>query len=1576
MDDGKRRILRFSAAGILILFAVVTLWVTFAGSFESGLRGYVVSPSVAYSGSAYSFVMALRDSSGRPVSGASASVSFMDSSGKLIGKHESSSDRFGLLSLSQEIPSYARDFVSCRVFARSKVGGLSFGAVFKVVEGVDVVFVTDKRIYAPGDSVFVKCASYGPHRKREVLLTLFDPSGNSLCVSRAVMSEYGFASLSVPLGRALSPGTYMLRVDSEGSAYSRPLEIGTADENALQVNASMSPPYFVQGRRNRISVSVENRFGIRVQGAYVSAQVSEVSGESSMSEKRYSGDTDSSGKFVFEYTPSSYDREFLADNDVDIVVKASVKLSGGEFSESSSVYRLSREPFSVSFRPEASSLTPGMRNRVFLLTSHPDGSPAVTRTEAVFGREKLSLSSNACGLTEFYTDPASEGGVVPTFTVTDSEGSSVTVPFDSSKYMSSGSFSISAKTQGVKAGGSLDLKVTSVSSSEPVSLFLVSEGRIAASKTVEIKGRETPVSFGIPENVDGLCSLCAMRVGLEKDFKSIPVYVVEGNEITLRMSLAKNDIYPGEQNEVLFDSDSDDEDENFKGVVAAKIISGDYGYLREIIDAIMHGAEQIDMTGFLDTLGDSTDLGSPKVVDFFRAVLSRMPQDPGLSLEDVSGRIAADSAAMRTAYYKGVFSWLAKICLIVMIVCFLVILCWAVRAAWLESVGRSPADNAFDSGEMAGVVLFNSGIPMTAFVTAFISMCVMSIRHVSVNDFVSSKMLLVTAGICVSLLFVYELAMAHVLHFYALKGLNLAFRRILNVFFVYIAAVIAAGALILTASCNLWGIWGYETLLSGNRRFFEIAFITLLVMPFVTLSITFLRLGRAENNKYYRPVFLVSSVIVASILSFFFVAGYSRLMRSDRLPAFLSDRGNAAAAEDDGLVAKPLGKRPEPQIDFISSFSVPLDSWGKGSRVFRMPDASGRMTIRAIAFTNKGVSDPCDLSFNLSRPCMLTLVGPSAMTVGDRLVLPLRVKNCSDRPSVVRLSVRGEGAVKTGAVSESVRLRPYEEICRNVGMEAASPGQGVVRAEVSCGRYSEKREVSAVVSPPYPKDVRMAGGRFFGPVSQKMRFSEKELRDLESLSVTVCPGILSNYEICAGAYSETPSATGANCAAYARILAGMMRFVPEDRRESFLSLKDEASRSVQDLMAYRNEDGSFSLLKGGPPDVWLTASAVESLFLAGRVVFTDEDAVMSAVEWLKVKQQKNGSWENNPRLTAKVLHSLSRAGMPRNDGIRRAEEFLRRRILASRDPFALAYSALYFERIDRDFAGRITALINKNALHTHGMCCWNSLEGLYSCLPGKAEDVQATALCLRVLIRTKGYEDVSKRAVDYLMQERTPDGAWRSRESSAEVLDTLESVFGSVPADFAKFGVSVNGREFQSAYGKGRDKFLSFRVDPGSVLPESEIKVKSPEGVSGTFFISASFKGRVQNSEALSGVEVRSFSNKRSVSAGDSLRVGVTVSNRGNAELRNIVLSLPDLPGFTVLGKSFGRERNVAGYHLGKTENMIFIGRIEPGGKFTKTVSLKAAGKCRVSLPPASAFSLTNPLDRVYGNRLDLSCAD
>jgi uncharacterized protein YfaS (alpha-2-macroglobulin family) len=308
-------------------------------------------------------------------------------------------------------------------------------------------------------------------------------------------------------------------------------------------------------------------------------------------------------------------------------------------------------------------------------------------------------------------------------------------------------------------------------------------------------------------------------------------------------------------------------------------------------------------------------------------------------------------------------------------------------------------------------------------------------------------------------------------------------------------------------------------------------------------------------------------------------------------------------------------RQPEQPAPALYSGIVALDKRGKGAVPLKLPDFSGKLKVRLLAWSaNRSGQDEAMLAVRY--PLDVALPLSPFLTPDDRADLALAVNNADGPRGEYRLSIRGEGAVTVQDQAEAVfNLAEHEQRTQPVTILAHAPGEGAVILSVrGPNGIAFERRLPIAVRTPSITVVRRAvmTVKPGGTLAVDPGLTAGLRPDLIETSVSASAdndfnlGALARDVISAGRDSVERIADAAMVAA--------------------LSTPGEpAERIATRLAAYQNRDGGFSLFGSGASDIWLTAYVVDALG-AAKGGGPDPDIVMSrALDYLTLHIEPAGA---------------------------------------------------------------------------------------------------------------------------------------------------------------------------------------------------------------------------------------------------------------------------------------------------------------------------------------------------------------
>uniref|UniRef100_A0A8C9SES1 Complement C3 n=1 Tax=Scleropages formosus TaxID=113540 RepID=A0A8C9SES1_SCLFO len=254
---------------------------------------------------------------------------------------------------------------------------------------------------------------------------------------------------------------------------------------------------------------------------------------------------------------------------------------------------------------------------------------------------------------------------------------------------------------------------------------------------------------------------------------------------------------------------------------------------------------------------------------------------------------------------------------------------------------------------------------------------------------------------------------------------------------------------------------------------------------------------------------------------------------------------------------------------------------------------------------------------------------------------------------------------------------------------------------------------------------------------------------------------------------------------------------------------------VQEL-TYRKTDGSYAPWKGRPSSTWLTAYVTKVFSMAYKLISIEEDVICSAAKWLILNaQQADGSFKEDApgyhtemmgnvrgkdadaSLTAFVLIALQEAqpicGVERvaslPDGIKKAQEFLSRRINSLTNSYAVAMTSYALANEGQNQLDILFKFASPDKSH------WPDMNSHLFTL-------EATGYALLTLVKAKEFDKAGK-VVEWLTQQRFYGGGYGSTQATIIVFQAVAQYHMDVGPvkDIDLFvDISVAGRSRPIAY--------------------------------------------------------------------------------------------------------------------------------------------------------------------------------
>jgi hypothetical protein len=515
--------------------------------------------------------------------------------------------------------------------------------------------------------------------------------------------------------------------------------------------------------------------------------------------------------------------------------------------------------------------------------------------------------------------------------------------------------------------------------------------------------------------------------------------------------------------------------------------------------------------------------------------------------------------------------------------------------------------------------------------------------------------------------------------------------------------------------------------------------------------------------------------------------------------------------------------------------AVETDRDGRAELRFKLADNITTWKMSVIASTEDGRVGTYEKEFISSQPFFVELDPPRVLTEGDRVSLPVVLRNYLERAQPVEVEMKPETWFALEGPARRREEVPAGEAARPVFdfRAVASVRDGRQRITALGSDASDAVEKPVTVHPDGEERavtdsamVSDAGALSFNVPPDAVRGSiRSELKLYPSLAAHLLEGVEAIMKRPYGCGEQTISSS------YPSLL--VLRYFEKDGRVDEATLPPAGGRALryarqgyERLMRYRAPGGGFTYWGKGEPDLALTAYALRFFSDASRVIDVDEGVIKETRAWLVSKQRADGSWpaqhygKEDERQTvittafvARVLAATRGLEQPaaaqkQNAAtpapLERALRYLAARASEIDEPYLIAsYALASADAGDDEALALAVRKLVKLAREEENGSFWE----LQTSTPfygwGQAGRVETTALALKALgifCAKRGADcgaarPLIDRGLFFLLRNKDRYGVWYSTQATVNVHDTLATLVaaGGIASGGAA-EIFVNGR--------------------------------------------------------------------------------------------------------------------------------------------------------------------------------------
>ncbi|SEG15155.1 A-macroglobulin receptor [Bryocella elongata] len=485
---------------------------------------------------------------------------------------------------------------------------------------------------------------------------------------------------------------------------------------------------------------------------------------------------------------------------------------------------------------------------------------------------------------------------------------------------------------------------------------------------------------------------------------------------------------------------------------------------------------------------------------------------------------------------------------------------------------------------------------------------------------------------------------------------------------------------------------------------------------------------------------------------------------------------------------------------------------GTATVKFPVADNITSWQIAAAASALEGNTGSGTAEFTTFQPFFAAFDPPSVLTTGDRIALPVTLRNYLDHD----VSVEGTIAPAAwfhldGAASSTVHVASRGSISPVFRFTAVAPVSNALQeftATMIGGADAGDRIARPVTVHPDGLDSAVSTAAIVnGATTLNVTLPPDTISGSTDAVLKVYPNLGAHLRDAMAAMVAYPDGCAEQIMSIAwpsLLLQKYSAKLPHsDTRTSVderlqRQTKTYLEQAYQNLLGNQLPSGGFAYwTKGSPTDIALTAYAVEFLQQASEFIAVDPKVIGNAVTWLASQQEKSGLWltldayrqkqpldkRGNAMLTTSVAAMIS--------GAPGGEPLIRKALTATQgfvnefdEPYTLANYALGSLALG-DTARSEPAIqrLREMALSENGGAYWSLETNTPFYGWGRAGRVESSAQVLRALVASgaTANDDLVARGLLFLDHQQDRQSLWYSTQATARVLDVLAEIALQAP---------------------------------------------------------------------------------------------------------------------------------------------------------------------------------------------------
>jgi uncharacterized protein YfaS (alpha-2-macroglobulin family) len=500
---------------------------------------------------------------GVPIRGADVAVE-LTHEGKIISKFSTKTDENGEVAAKLEIPDTALRDAKLKVTVTSKTATDTVEETIQVRSALRTLLTTDKPLYQPGQTIHIRALTLSqpemkPLAEAEVTFEVEDSKGNKVFKLRRNTDRFGISHTDFVLADELNMGTYRVRAIVAGAKEEKTVTVERYVLPKFKIVFTSDRNFYQPGETVKGEIQVDYFFGKPVSTGKVEIKCSKF--DVAYTEfQSIEGKTDEKGHYTFEARlPANFVGQPLEAGKASAKFEISVIDTADHKETVTKNLTVTGSPIIVAAVPESGELIPGLENKVYIVATYADATPASCKViwdNPPHQAKPITIETDEAGFGEVTFTPKDDNAIKMELTAKDTKGQTgqANVELKTRDRKDDDLVLLRTNKSLYKVGEEAAMSIFSTRKTGVVYIDIIKDRQTYLTRTLELKDGKTSDKVGLDIMLAGTVQINAYFIGkngvIVRDQRLI--LVDPANDLRIEVSSDSETYLPGTEAKLRF----------------------------------------------------------------------------------------------------------------------------------------------------------------------------------------------------------------------------------------------------------------------------------------------------------------------------------------------------------------------------------------------------------------------------------------------------------------------------------------------------------------------------------------------------------------------------------------------------------------------------------------------------------------------------------------------------------------------------------------------------------------------------------------------------------------------------------------------------------------------------------------------------------------------------------------------------------------------------------------------------------------------------------------------------------------